>query len=195
MARRIGRKGLEKVMAAIAVDLVETAEYVGFAVLAGNVTRGQDLQLALAVPALNHLVLDDKLLGEDRIGGDEFLRQGQVVRRLALVIGKNVAVVTLVGRPSEEAIERREDQIGRFPIFLGAAVHRHVDLRIAVLIERPQDALEDAAPVRLDRVEERTPIDPDEMAEELERMRRAVRMAIAGAQGLAGGHRPGIPRT
>ena len=88
-------------MVAITMNFIEAAERVGLAVRADDVAGGKDFELAPAVLALDQLRANDKLTCEDRIAGDQFLGQLQVITGLRLIVRQNEAVVAPVGWPRQ----------------------------------------------------------------------------------------------
>ena len=96
-------------MRAIAVDLVEADEQEGFAVRAGDVLRGQDLQRAALIDARNVLGVDLDLVGERRVDRDELLGKREIVGRLAFVVGEDEGSRCPLPMPGDEPIERRRE--------------------------------------------------------------------------------------
>jgi hypothetical protein len=121
---------------------------------------------------------------------DQLLGERQIVVRLALIVGENVSIVPLVTRPYEPAIECCQDQVRSLPILLRATAKHEIELRAtAIIIEREETVAQYRSAIRLDRIEQRPAVEPDEFVEERERVRRSIGSAITGAQGLAGGLR------
>jgi hypothetical protein len=97
------------------------------------------------------LGLDCDLVGQDRVHGNQLLRQIEIVGGLPLIVSQHKAIIAARRRPAHEAVERREDQVGGLVVLLGAADQRPVVPRRAVQVETEKNALEGVTAVVLDR--------------------------------------------
>lgn len=165
------------------MDLVVTEKQERLAVRPHGVAGRQYLQGAAAVVAHDPLRLDRDLVGQDRVRGNQLLRQIEVVAGLPLVIGQHEAIVAGRRRPTHEAVECGEDQVGGLVVLLGAADQRPVVPRRAVRVEAEENALEDVAAVVLDRRHELTPIEPPKLGQ---RSRRRANMRSISPVSLRG---------
>ena len=128
-------------------------------------------------------VLCSLALAQDLASFEKRTTVKKLANGLTLVICENVGVIALVARPDKPAIERRQDKVRGLPIFLRATAKHEIKSRPSGLIEREEGITQYRLPIWLDRIEERTSVEPSEMIKEGQRVRRTVGSAITGAQG------------
>src|SRR5271168_675602 len=160
---------------------------------ASDIPRGQYPQNAPTILPRNLLRKDRYPLRNRRIAGEQFLDERQVVARLRLIVRHQVAIVARGARPRQKPIQTRKRKVRRLPILLRPAAKRHAVGRHAIVAKTPQHIHQYLRAIRLDRIEQRATVDPNQMAIEVHRMRRA-RRRIAGLGVIAGGLRHAAPR-
>lgn len=86
------------------MDLVEADEEISLAVGSHNVTGGQDLEKAFAVPALDQVLLDDDKILDGRVHFHDLLRQLQVIVGLVEIVRQRVALIPATRLPRQQPI-------------------------------------------------------------------------------------------
>jgi hypothetical protein len=133
-----------------------------------HVSSRQNLQDTTIILAAHLALIDLQHGAELGIDGDQLLDQIQIVAGLILIVCDQKTIVPLHASRNQQLKQRRERDVGRFIVLFRSARQDEVVDREPVLIEGIERHGVQAAPIFCHGVEQRTTIEPFQMAIELQ---------------------------